>query len=242
MRTVIADLQVELQCHKDTHALAAPYAVPAEGAADMLISPAEYATLPLQPPDGADPAVADYVNSGALFGRKLISFDGMVLHACAVVHAGRAYLFSAPSGTGKSTHARLWCARLADCYILNDDKPAIRVTDGVAYAYGTPWSGKDHSNKNAKLPLGGICFLHRGEQDQIRAADAAEALVLLYAQTAHTALSQTEMDKLLATLERLIRAVPIYRLTCTPTLHAAEVSYQAMVCGACDKNGVDTPL
>ena len=228
MRTQIADLQVELICHAETLATAAPYAVTPQGEADLVISSADYHTLPLQPPTGADPAVADYVNSGALFGRRLISYGGLVLHACAVVHDGKAYLFAAPSGTGKSTHARLWCAALAGSYILNDDKPAIRILDGRAYVYGTPWAGKDKLSQNCKVPLGGICLLQRGENDRIRRAAADEALVLLYAQTAHTALFQSEMDALLATLEKLIVTVPIYRLQCTPTPHAAEVAIGAM--------------
>lgn len=228
MRTRIAELQVELNCHADTLAVAGPYAVEAEGAADLVISSADYGSLPLLPPAGADPAVADYVNSGALFGRGLISFGGLVLHACAVVYDGRAYLFSAPSGTGKSTHARLWCELLAGCYILNDDKPAIRVVDGIAYAYGTPWAGKEQLNVNASAPLGGICFLKRGAEDQIKLLSATDALVMLYAQTAHTALTQAEMDRLLATIETLISTVPIYQMACTPTLHAAELAHREM--------------
>ena len=229
MRFRIADLQVELSCHTDTLAVAEPYATEAQGAADMVITPAEYDTLPIQPPAGADPATADYVSSGAVFGRKLIPHGGLVLHACAVVHKERAYLFAAPSGTGKSTHVGLWCQQFPDCYVLNDDKPAIRVTADGIYAYGTPWAGKQRQNRNAKVPLGGICFLQRGETDRICRVDAAEALVALYAQTAHMALTQTEMDALLTTIEKLLRMVPAYRLQCTPTPHAAEVAYRGMV-------------
>ena len=229
MRALIADLQVELLCHADTLAVAQPYATTPQGEADLVISPAQYRTLPLQLPQGIDPSVADYANSGAVFARGLVSFGGLVLHACAVVYDGRAYLFSAPSGTGKSTHASLWCDRLAGCYILNDDKPAIRIVDGQAYAYGTPWAGKHRKNRNARVPLGGICFLRRGEEDQIQPATSAQALLELYLHTAHTAFSQAEMEALLVTLETLIRTVPIYRLQCTPTPHAAEVSIDRMV-------------
>ena len=117
-----------------------------------------------------------YMMSGAQFYRQLLKFDGMLLHASAVAVDGRAYLFSGPSGMGKSTHTRLWQELLGeDAKVFNDDKPALRCLDGVWYAYGTPWCGKDGINLNLKVPLAGICFLKRGEQNAIRTLNSKEA-------------------------------------------------------------------
>ena len=231
MRCRIADLWVELDCHPKTLDTARPYACESVGKADIKITPADYQMLPIKPPKSAPEPVTDYACSGMCFGRKLLAFGGMVLHACAVVYQGKAYLFTAPSGTGKSTHADLWCRAFAGSYILNDDKPAIRLVDGEAYAYGTPWAGKHRINQNQRVPLGGICLLHRAPTDKIVRATAADATIALYGQTGHTNLCEQEMEWLLNLVESLVQSVPIYHLYCTPTPHAAEVAHQALVSG-----------
>lgn len=87
----------------------------------------------------------EYVLTGSRFYFKFINFGGLMVHSSCVVVDGRAYLFSAPSGTGKSTHTALWLKKLGDrAFILNDDKPAVRYEDGTFYAYGTPWLSLIH--------------------------------------------------------------------------------------------------
>ncbi len=232
MRLQVADLQVELQgAHPDTEATAAPYAVPPVGDADILISPEHYRTLPMRLPATTSPAIADYFYSEVVFARRLLCFSGLVLHASAVVLNGRAYLFSAPSGTGKSTHTKLWCETFPGAYILNDDKPAIRMVDGEIYVYGTPWAGKCRTQRNERVPLGGICVLERGETDSIRRMSTAEAMVPLYEQIGHRFLDEEAVSGLLSLLGEILARVPICRLTCTPTPHAAEVARAALVDG-----------
>ena len=110
----------------------------------------------------------EYVLAGSAFYFELLRYSGMMLHSSAVAVDGYAYLFSADSGTGKSTHTSLWLKLLGErAYILKDDKPAIRCTDGKVYAYGTPFSGKNDINVNARVPLGGICFIERAEENSI---------------------------------------------------------------------------
>ena len=93
------------------------------------------------------------------------NYNGCVLHSSSVVIDNEAYLFSAPSGTGKSTHASLWVKYLTEKepYILNDDNPAIRIINGNIYAYGTPFSGKHDISVNQKAKLQGICFLKQSK-------------------------------------------------------------------------------
>ena len=98
-----------------------------------------------------------YMESARLFYSKLIDFEGFYLHSSAVELEGRAYLFSGPCGTGKSTHTRLWQSTFGEAaQVFNDDKPALRRREGRWYAYGTPWCGKDGINQNKKVPLAGI--------------------------------------------------------------------------------------
>ena len=97
-------------------------------------------------------------------------YDTFLFHGSAVAVDGEAYIFTAESGTGKSTHARLWREMLGDrAVMVNDDKPLIRVhADGTAVVYGTPWNGKHHLGNNIAVPVRAICEIKRSEENQIR--------------------------------------------------------------------------
>ena len=166
--------------------------------------------------------------SGSCFYHRLLKFDGLMLHASAVVVDGKAYLFSANSGTGKSTHTQLWLRKFGDrAYILNDDKPALRLHDGVWYAYGTPWSGKHDISVNTGVPVAGIAMVERAEENSIVPFGGTEAILSILRQVNRpqgTALR----EQLLALLDRLITQVPVWRLRCNMEPQAAEVAYAAM--------------
>ena len=102
----------------------------------------------------------EYSCAGAEFYMKLLKHQGFMIHASAVEKEGKAYLFSAPSGTGKSTHAQLWRQTFKGepIRIINDDKPAVCLQNGVFYACGTPFSGKTDKNENRKAPIQGLCI------------------------------------------------------------------------------------
>ena len=170
--------------------------------------------------------LAEYLGTGGRFARQLLNFHGFMLHSSAVMLHGKAYLFSAPSGTGKSTHTEKWI-RLFGAEYLNDDKPALRLIDGVWMAFGTPWSGKHDLSKPAGVPLGGIAVLQRGEENTIQPMDPAEALPFLMSQTAYR-LSATQMDKLLVLLDDLLRRVPVWELYCRNEDEAAVLSHKVM--------------
>ena len=194
-----------------------------------------------------------YLQSGDLFYRRLLAFDGMMLHASCVKYQGKAYMFSGPCGAGKSTHSALWIKHFDGTTYINDDKPALRLikageaknteltndgednsnpTDNFGgcewYAFGTPWCGKDYINTNDSAPIGGICFIKQGEGNSIRQLSAEEIIPMFLEQTVHK-LSAVNMIKLLDLLGQLINAVPFYELTCEPTLEAAELSRKTMV-------------
>ncbi|MBR3644907.1 MAG: hypothetical protein IKN54_00660 [Lachnospiraceae bacterium] len=167
----------------------------------------------------------EYMMTGSLFYRKLLSNHGVMLHSSAVVVDGYAYLFSADSGTGKSTHTGLWLKHFEDAYILNDDKPAIRKVDGDWYAFGTPWSGKYDISRNEKVKLGGVVFLERSEDNWIREATSAEAVKLFLKQTTRKLYRVDNMDKLLNILDELITERPMYRMGCNISDDAVTTAY-----------------
>ena len=174
-----------------------------------------------------DDATIEYVSTGALFNRFLIAHDGLMLHSSAVVVDGYAYLFSADSGTGKSTHTNLWLEKFGDdAFIINDDKPAIRNIDGEWIVYGTPWCGKHNTNKNAKAKLGAIVFLERSEQNWIEPEDVKEAVPKFFKQTVRKLNIEENMDKVLSTMEKMLSEVPIYKMGCDISEDAAKMAYE----------------
>ena len=155
-------------------------------------------------------------------------YNGLMLHASAAALGGRACLFSGPCGRGKSTHTRLWQQTFGEAVqVFNDDKPALRRLDGRWYAYGTPWCGKDGINLNQKWPLGGICFLEKSQENRIRRLPAAEALPLILAQTTYR-LPPQYMELLLASLDSLLREIPVFLLENRPEEAAARLSFETM--------------
>lgn len=155
-------------------------------------------------------------------------YNGLMLHASAAALGGRAYLFSGPCGRGKSTHTHLWQQTFGEAVqVFNDDKPALRRLDGRWYAYGTPWCGKDGINLNQKWPLGGICFLEKSQENRIRRLSAAEALPLILAQTTYR-LPPQYMELLLASLDSLLREIPVFLLENRPEEAAARLSFETM--------------
>lgn len=169
----------------------------------------------------------EYIWMGSDFYEALPEFNGFMLHASAVVYNDMAFLFSAPSGTGKSTHTQLWLKAFDGAYILNDDKPAIRLVDGKAYAFGTPFSGKTDLNVNRGVVLKGICMVERAAENRIERVSPDEALFGILNQTLRPS-DEARMDKLLNVLDRLLAEVPVYRLYCNMSPAAAKTAYKGM--------------
>ncbi len=178
--------------------------------------------------EGLPYEAACYMESGYHFYARLLAFDGMMLHASAVAYEGKAYLFSGPSTVGKSTHTRQWQETFGDgVQIFNDDKPAVRCTDGIWYAYGTPWCGKDGINLNMKAPLGGICFLKQAEKNRIRRVSPQEAFVMCMAQLQRFRKPEN-VEKQLKLLEKLVNTVPVWELENCPGEEAVRLSHDTM--------------
>ncbi len=171
----------------------------------------------------------EYMRVGAQFYTALIDNGGFLLHASAVVVDGVAYCFSAPSGTGKSTHTSLWLEEFSDrgAYIINDDKPAIKLVDGVPMVYGTPFSGKYDISVNTSVPLKALCFIERAETNSIRTIAPLKAATMILDQTIRPS-DEMLMDKLLENLEAVVMSVPSYVLSCNISREAAILAHNEM--------------
>ena len=173
-----------------------------------------------------------YLESLALF-RKLCDYtlsevDGIIFHSSAIMVDGEAYLFTAPSGTGKSTHTRLWRELLGDrAVMINDDKPIIRYIDGDFYVYGTPWNGKHRLDTNARAKIKAICKIYQAKENTITKADSTEMLLTILNQTIRPT-ELDKMDKLLNIIDKMLTSVKLYSLGCNISREAAELSYNVM--------------
>lgn len=174
-----------------------------------------------------------YMEAAYQFYVELVKFGGLYLHSSAVAIDDKAYLFSGPCGTGKSTHTRLWQQIFGEkAEIINDDKPAMRRIDGHWYAYGTPWCGKDGININRKVSLAGICFLQQAEENRIRRLTKQEAMQKILSQTIFKFFEVEKLDLMLSHLEKLVQEIPVYEFENRPEPEAAWLSYETMRCGA----------
>lgn len=223
----IADLIVEVPAAGGMASRCQDYLYCGNDGADIVIRTELY--NPGKYPEDISQESLAYMESCRQFCAHLLKFNGLYLHASAVELEGKAYLFSANSGTGKSTHARLWQNVFGDAaQVFNDDKPALRCMDGIWYAYGTPWCGKDGININKKVPLAGICFLKQARENKIRELRKAEVLQRLLPQTIYRNKTARQMDMLLQSIDDLLGKIPAFELECTPDPEAAQLSSATM--------------
>ena len=165
----------------------------------------------------------------AAIQRKLADFllpKGVImLHGSAIAVDGKGYLFTAKSGTGKSTHTRLWREAFGDrAVMINDDKPFLRIEEQILVC-GAPWSGKHGLHANISVPLCGICILERGAENAIAPIAPEDAMPMLLHQS-HSTPEQAETLKQL--LHQLALRTPLWRMACTIDPQAAHIAHAAM--------------
>ena len=154
---------------------------------------------------------------------KLLERGTLLLHGSTVAVDGQAYLFTAPCGTGKSTHTRLWRELFGDrAVMVNDDKVFLQLGQENVLAYGSPWMGKHGIGNKICVPLKGICFLQRGTENQIQKASAEKWLPELI----HQCFLPEERYSTL--VRQLAQRVPLWEMNCTKDPQAATIAYEAM--------------
>ena len=156
---------------------------------------------------------------------RLLERNTIMLHGSTVAVDGRAYLFTAPCGTGKSTHTRLWREVFGErAVMVNDDKPFLQISDRGVLAYGSPWTGKHGLGENVCFPLAAVCVLRRGPENRIRRVRALDVRDLLV----HQVFQPEGTNAAAVLVDRLTESAALWEMECTKDTQAAITAYTAM--------------
>lgn len=185
--------------------------------------------------NGVDPSIQtapDYYLESVALLRKLadfiVDYNRILMHGSAIAVNGKGYIFTALSGTGKSTHtALLRKLHGENAVMINDDKPFLFLDDGKVYISGTPWMGKHHLGNNITVPLEGIFFLRRSEKNELAKLSPDKALNLMLAQC-HRPVEPMKMMETLGIIDQILSNTPLYDFGCNMDISAAELSSSVM--------------
>ncbi len=147
----------------------------------------------------------------------------VLMHASVVSLEGRGYLMTAPSGTGKSTHTRLWRQCFDQCELVNDDNPVVRIEQGKAIVYGSPWSGKTPCYRNVCHPVGAYVRLFQEPENNIHPYQPLEAYAMLLPAMSCMVWDKRMQTGVSRTVAEMVRLNPMYRLGCRPDEAAARL-------------------
>lgn len=154
--------------------------------------------------------------------------DTLLIHASCVEWGGRAYPFTAPSGTGKSTHTGLWLQHIEGTQLLNDDNPILRIEDGKPYIYGSPWSGKTPCYRNLRLPLGALTGIERAEANSVQRESPTRAFATLLTACSTMKWDEPLYQRTIDTLAQTMATTPFYTLHCLPDREAATLCHSTI--------------
>ncbi len=159
---------------------------------------------------------------------RISAYGVFLMHSSVIEVDGSAYAFAAKSGVGKSTHTALWLKNIPRARVVNGDKPLFRLeANGAITVFGTPWNGKEEWGERISAPLAAVCFLERGETNEIRTATEAETVEKLVHQL-YLRGEKASVDQRLHLMNALLQAVPFYVLRCNREDDAAWTAYRAM--------------
>ncbi len=159
-----------------------------------------------------------------LYAFRTAPLGTLEMHASMVSNSGKAFLFLAKSGTGKSTHSSLWLKHVPGTELMNDDNPIVRIwPDGSVIAYGSPWSGKTPCYRNVEAPVGAFVRIKRSPENRIHALNLLQSYALLYSSCSGFKADSNMADGLHASLEGAVTSTPCYELECRPDEEAALV-------------------
>jgi hypothetical protein len=160
-----------------------------------------------------------------IFGQASLLHNTIMIHASVANHNGRGVAFLGKSGTGKSTHSRLWLKHIPNTSLLNDDNPAIRITDEGVLIYGTPWSGKTPCYKNEQLPLQGFVRLQQAPKNEFEWQTGLKAFIAVLPSCTSIRWNKELFSNMNTILEKIIAQVPVGYLKCLPDAAAAELCH-----------------
>ena len=157
----------------------------------------------------------------------MLRYDAFLMHGAVVGLHGSAYMFTAPSGVGKTTHTNFWLEKFPDAFIINGDKPILRFIDDRVYACGTPWAGKEGKNTDTMLPLRSVCILTRGAENEIETVDFGAIYPVLIAQTYRSSKAKDVADTM-RLIKKLGEKPQFYLLKCNLDPESARVAFEGM--------------
>lgn len=166
-----------------------------------------------------------------IYAFRTASLNTLEMHASVIKCRGRAFLFLARSGTGKSTHSRMWLENVPGSELLNDDNPVVRVypEDGSVVCYGTPWSGKTPCYKNDSAPVGAFVRIRRCPENKITPLDVFNAYAMLYSSSSGFKADRKMADGLHETFSAIVSDTPCFVLDCRPDAGAAKTCSEAVL-------------
>ena len=178
--------------------------------------------------DKADPSLVRF-GIWIMFGIVIAPLGAIAIHSSVIVKDHQAVMCLGESGTGKSTHTRLWRENIEDARLLNDDSPIVRAIDGKCIVYGSPWSGKTHCYVNKCVPARGLLRLSQAPHNKIRRLPSLLAIgAILPSCPPAFAYDNTLQDHICNTVSDIISCTPVYHLECLPDAAAAELSYSTI--------------
>ena len=164
-----------------------------------------------------------------LYAFRTAGMGTLEMHASVIMNEGKGYLFLAESGTGKSTHSRMWLENIPGSRLLNDDNPIVRVLDdGSVWVYGSPWSGKTPCYRNESCPVGAMVEIVRAGVNRATLKDGVNAFSRVYSSSSGMKFDDVMGDKLCDTVCAVVSAVKVFALECLPDSDAARVCREAV--------------
>ncbi len=182
-------------------------------------------------PQAAPQSLIEFSLSNALmlmYTFRTSPYDTLMTHASVIRYNDEGYMFLGRSGTGKSTHSRMWLENIGGATLMNDDNPVVRVIDGRTYIYGSPWSGKTPCYKNEVVPLKGIVRISRAPYNRITRQSALQAYASFKPSCSAMKWDRKSSDHLHKAVEKVISTVPCWVLECLPDAEAAHTCRDAV--------------
>ena len=164
------------------------------------------------------------------YGLKSVAYGTIAIHSSCIVADGRAVIFLGESGTGKSTHTRLWKENIPGTFLLNDDSPIVRIIDGSVWVYGSPWSGKTPCYKQERYPLAACVRLSQAPYNAIHKLHVIKGYAALHPSCPpEFAYDERVYSHISSTLGDLLKFVPVFHLECLPDAAAAQLSFETVL-------------
>lgn len=229
---LIADFVVEIEPKFDNlKNLCSPFLYAGERSAEFSAVPSESYLVALKNRmvEGSTLEQAEELATASLFNREIISHGAMLVHSSVLVYDNKAYLFTADSGAGKSTHTRMWLDKFGEkVHILNDDKPIVKIKNGVPLCCGTPFDGGSKIANNETVPIGAIIFIERSDTNFMTIPETKEIVQRLYTSTVKYVNKEDGMC-LLSNFDNLISHTKFFVLHCNTDKSAVDVAYYAII-------------